>query len=546
MSHCYENLVTNSLSALTLANLPEDILHHILDYLLPARHVLTRDPDTLARSYHFEVATLRICKAIATQAADIFHSNHFVLVSTNDLRILDDDKNYDLRLWRQKIPKFKKYTMRLHIVAQTIETTTSHFFLLCASDLDNFVMRLRTIYFTAEPQYKVMIEVKGLDKSQGMLSNKQQRALLLPFTKLRGAGQKCNIKGMVVPDLVKRVTDMVASPIHWIRAQARDVFEILVYKAAIADSLFLEEHFAAASFLYAEADVFTSNSILRMQAAMQGLADRGIYGAMSHFAIAQAINGDRAHLWRFYKEPPDNEEHQTALLKTITDASPVEGTTPEQRATILHVKGLAELLLGEVTIAHGFFQESLELHYNEQVKTCLTAVRRLARQQRTNQYFLDIMCRLMSTTPNTPWPHSDDIKVSTIAAFDQEVFDLRQLGYPGPFLDGCLKQKAGYSVENGYEVDKMFDEKQRLHELKPLQRMLTQDRVSGGCRSSKIDVVIGAVCYREHQRPEEKEVFLQAAMQRGFAVFHRLHAQSPLHLRQVLAEGRKVDGVIND
>jgi hypothetical protein len=48
------------------------------------------------------------------------------------------------------------------------------------------------------------------------------------------------------------------------------------------------------------------------------------------------------------------------------------------------------------------------------------------------------------------------LRITTIAALDQELYELKTLGYVGDLHEGEFKQMEGYSVVDGEEVQKPF------------------------------------------------------------------------------------------
>ena len=218
------------------------MLREILGYLLLAQYVEitlpTSSENKCQRAYSFETAILRTCKALYAQGLAIFKLNQFILASTTHASIfLQDAQAHNVVVWTQKLARFKHYALRVHIIPQKYAhiKENSAFFMLCLADLEDLlcILRLHT-YTSANPRWKIQLQVVASAVEQESLSIRYQESQLSPFEKLKDVGQHCKVNENVDGALAKRVERSMTPTVFWTRARCRDFLDILLHKVSIA------------------------------------------------------------------------------------------------------------------------------------------------------------------------------------------------------------------------------------------------------------------------------------------------------------------------
>jgi hypothetical protein len=111
-------------------------------------------------------------------------------------------------------------------------------FIMCMRDVESLVFSIRECTSTTKTKLTLKFRLQELAGSR--ISIKHQRGLLLPFTKLRGHGQRCIISGQCDDVLAAEISSKIGSPIHWKRDQIRSYLDMVTKDRARADDTFLQ------------------------------------------------------------------------------------------------------------------------------------------------------------------------------------------------------------------------------------------------------------------------------------------------------------------
>lgn len=188
---------------------------------------------------------------------EVLRSNKFVLVSTTSPLLPAMLASQDVSTWTRKLQKFKSYSLRLHVVYRPTAKKGNCFFLLCAMEVGKFVTAMRMLSYDgiANPKHassklKLKFQVNSSGDEFCDLTIRNQRTLLMPFARMYGAVSHCTFGGFFDPQLVKTLQSQMLASTHWSRAQARELFRLLLQTKNAADQLLSLEYDSAAKELY--------------------------------------------------------------------------------------------------------------------------------------------------------------------------------------------------------------------------------------------------------------------------------------------------------
>lgn len=115
--------------------------------------------------------------------------------------------------------------------------------------MEDFVCILRCLTFTdIFPEFNIHLRL-GAPGSDS-LALKDQEAILSPFEKLVGEGQRCKVTGIVDNTLAQRVVLSATPTIFWSRAQCRDFWDIVEHHMRIADTAASKRQFDVTHHIY--------------------------------------------------------------------------------------------------------------------------------------------------------------------------------------------------------------------------------------------------------------------------------------------------------
>lgn len=243
-----------SIMATPLPDLPDPVLSRILDFLLLAEHCeITRQSTKtkLCRAYDFQLNILRTCRRLYDGGCAVFKLNNFIVASTTapPYHIVTEAQDHNVIIWTKKLNAFKNYKARLHLLSGKLKGDSTHFFMMCSADLEDFVCILRYLTFTdMRPTFNIHLKLGA--PGSNSLALKDQEAILSPFEKLVGEGQRCKITGIVDNALAKRVVANATPTIFWSRAQCRDFLNIVEHDMRIADVAASNRHFDVTHHIY--------------------------------------------------------------------------------------------------------------------------------------------------------------------------------------------------------------------------------------------------------------------------------------------------------
>lgn len=471
------SVAQNDEEKLSLMSLPVEIKRHIMKFLLQGEQVYASTfPDTCYKSYRFQTAILRTCKSLHEIGMDIFSQNNFILVSTNDMEMYDEMLEHDVCVWKRKILSFKRYHLRLHIIASGIGSKNiKRSFLLCSSDLSKFVAVCRMETFVSDPKFDLKLEMKGLQGTSTPLSLKQQHQILAPFSKLHARGQHCVVEGLVEADLAINLRNSITSPIYWARAELRSHFELIRYKQQLADRAYAKRDFTQACKLYRCAMMFSlsTNYISRVASVLQ---ENEVIAAHQILGNLIQMNSERAIIWYAMSLTQAGGEYADEawgiLQNLYNDTTEEETMEAEAKSEYLRIRGLASLLQGKEKQAQSYFESDGKIQpLSVSSSICLREVRAFTRTAATSNYLTTLTKtarRMAEALIATPILLPVEIGIASVAALDQELHDLKMLGYCGDWLESQVRQMSDRCVRNGRVECGTFSVEPRTKVITPL------------------------------------------------------------------------------
>ena len=256
-SEVANNLMLNE-SPVTFMSLPDLVKRRIFEYLLDEEEVVecAMDNDDALVKHTFHTAIMRTNKDTYDLAKDVFHGNHFILVSISPSGLLDWFVKRKLSFWKDNSKHFNGFHLRAHINCHTHETAQpkkNAFLMVTLRFLPHLTQILREQELAENESFKLTLEVKRAN-SGAMLSTKTQGLLLEPFRRLYL--DKCTVYGEVDQDLADSVTSATTSTIKWIRATAWSCYDTAVFLKNLADVAYLCDNYPVAIECYESASEF--------------------------------------------------------------------------------------------------------------------------------------------------------------------------------------------------------------------------------------------------------------------------------------------------
>lgn len=455
-----------------MVDLPEELLRQILGYLLHTDKIdLTRSQGSETSKYHFEVAILRTCHVLHRLGLSIFCRNHFVLLSTRPKTLIDRfERNPQISLWKtaSKLKKFKRYHLRLHIGSETAsrETKETTFGLFCVADIEAVVLELRVLICwqrcISRFTFKLLFELEGLADGSGDLPPKVQHALLRPFVKSRSHNSIFMFRSDTkASDDVLRLMDSMRSPIFWARANVSDSWELITYMRRLADDALSRNDYICATSRYTEAMSF-AHDVVSVHREWARMSDDAFEDACTKMMIVIHYNSTLARLSLFMSNP----QKHASILEDILDPPGAEEATfrPAIRAGLAQIRGFGFIVKGQRVQAIHYFKLAVRLDAtNEDAGTVLTNLEKACSPKNGKKLAL----QLFKSHGPKAWTKPIIIKSCISATLDQELYDLKVLGYTGSVATH-LVQKDGYSAPNGIEIAQPFDKNVRDRALKEL------------------------------------------------------------------------------
>lgn len=503
---------------LTLLDLPEDILRQILSHLLQAEKVpLAKGLGWAEKRRCFEVAVLRTSKILYNLGLSIFCRNNFILLSAQNDDAIPDMKEMGASVWTDKIKRFKRYHLRLHVAPQSFRLATStsvHFGLACALDIHKVVNALLVQIYCFQPEFKILISMNASGDGSGDLPAKTQRALLEPLTRLRGDEQKCVISGVVEDSIAANIKNRIVSPVFWFRADMYEYLDVLTYTKGLVEKAIVDGDYAAAHRLCFKHIIWVEKSFETRQ-CFKNLDYERFEEFFAHHSMSSRVDSELARL--LLAISVTDSERQLNLLQLMFKVQHPQLALDSQlrnyEATSQQIHGLARLWLGELTVAHGHFRRASEYDPdNVSISKCLLWSNSL-KMQRTKpskpQLRKHVHNLLTTAAPKViPVPVTMDAVMS--AALDQELYDLKRLGYIGRRHGVPVTQMRGYSIIDGELKDVPFSEAARDQEL---ESVLAQQK---DCTKNGKKFPIVKVGQFVRDGRIEHDPFLRATMRRGF------------------------------
>lgn len=476
------------LASPSLLSLPDVALRRGLEFLLLAHEVEITGPSraTIYTKSPLEVAILRTCRALHLEGQSVLRSNHFILGSSKLPGFVERCKLSNIRIWSKNLKNFKHFDLRLHVASSELPALQrADFFILCPGDINKFVdlLRFRTCLGLPEFRLKFVLNPRP---SGAMLPLKIQRALLLPFTKIRGSDQKCTVSGCVDRSLADHVQDKMMPSVLWRRAHIREYIDLLKKKKAFADDVFELALLDAARLSEDNNSTYDPlarahhdyNTVLVSTMANVPMLDYILAADDPTLAdyftdFLHRLNLNLLHVKLLVannKEDPSRvlQNHDMNMIHRLPDKDNARKSLYEQMV------GVADLCMRSYATAIQSFESALEKEpYAMLPKVGLEIAQRWSvstSHVKTPEDIKRITTKLINMLPKKPLKeYLDTEPVSVIASLDSDLYLLQKLGYDGDLLEGRILQKQSYSTsEEGEVVDRPFDKAISDHFLVPI------------------------------------------------------------------------------
>jgi hypothetical protein len=452
-------------------DLNDDIHRRILEVLLDSREVRVKGPNRARHNtvYNFSVSILRTCRSMYGLGVEVLRSNKFMLISTTSPLLPTMLAGHDVCIWTKKLQKFKSYCLRVHIVSRPTATKENHFFLLCATEVGKLVTALRMLSYegVADPalsanKLKLKFQLIKFDDQAGYLTIKMQHNLISPFARMYGALSQCTFSGPCDLAFVKTLETQVLATTQWSRAQAREMFQLMVQAKNAGDKLLKLGYCDSANTSYIDA--------LMLAGKRQTLAD--IIRFSDDTALAEAyrqlifelqLGSDLCFLWLAQRTP-------TAGLKMLVSeifnnrkamyCAPREypsSASLHQMALHYQIFALAHYLGGNLHGCERYLRLAKESRpglYDKSKKELQSMLYGTNDRSPENQKRIRMI--LFGFLPKHYPIKKITEPVSTLAAINQEMYALQKLLYTGDHLQGRVVQKEGWSHEGDGEIHCAF------------------------------------------------------------------------------------------
>lgn len=461
----------------TFTSLPVEVLRRIFDFLLTARHVredvLFSESSETKRfrttSYEFQLSILSVNKTISALALDVFHENHFFLVTSKHMSLKRLIESSDIQIWSSNITDFKHY--RLHALLDFTAASVNDkacgkkrcSFLICQDDLPYFASAIELNNLNRRIGIKAVFQLNPKDSKIGM-PPKTQRELLAPFKVLQGLREALLFDKRTDTSLLEELRTHMTHHAHWHRAHARRLFGVIAESKIAADEAFILRSFELAARRY-------RNLLVVVQ------------DAVNH--NIQVLRKDDEVFWHNY--------HQLVLAVQYNYAASLvwsgmalmnSGTVEQGNACLRHVFSISLDRNLDFNLKPGRHMYSgllcchimacLALHDAKQLPLLLDRAKSF-RMDAVFHSALDVLikdvrkaCADIEKTseavlkftrvlPREPAGCELQQGRSISATIDQERYMLKALGYRGDLLEQEIVQKQGYCVLKQQEIPHAFD-----------------------------------------------------------------------------------------
>jgi tetratricopeptide (TPR) repeat protein len=439
-------------------------MYRIMECLLRAEDVAKKDSKH-TRKYSFQVQSLRVCRELHGLGTSVFRLNHFLLVSIGNSSIMKFVDLHLLHYFTAKLKNLKEYSCRIHISSKHEKMKPSTFFVMCLTDIPVLVNALRECAFMYEQEMKLHFQIKAIEGV--FMPVKQQRTLPLPFIKLRGTRQTCIITG-ADPALACEVSTKVSHNTHWKRDQLRKHFEILEIKKQLADDARMNGHDIVVRTLYESVMDFIAGTSYTDDMAIQHNEPSFVEGKKMIFFESELF------LSRIDMSCVCLQE-DLIYFRRLARMSPNTWPDSLRDWEAIHLQRM-----GVAKFAYGYFDEAAEcfesaLEILEALGNNPTSVQRCQELQAAAsdselviqgpQTWQEIVMSFVRLLPSSHETKPFVLEVPTLAGLEQDLYDLEVLGYIGDLHEGELKQKKGWSIKAGEEVNEPFDKRIRDKQL---------------------------------------------------------------------------------
>jgi len=320
---------------------------------------------------------------------------------------------------------------------------------------------------------------------------KTQRCLLLPFQKLRGAGQKCSIGGCVDDELADQVRTKMMPTVLWQRVQVREYIELQKKRKSFADNVFSSAMIApyskgeppskclalyrlyVAHTLYNDLMTCTLTSTGMMR-AISGEVDDTTFGEeYSSYVHRVKINLLLVKLLIAEQEVEDvATKHFTQIINSTTVMEGVPETDRLRSSLYDIILAMATFTVEDYERAQHFFDCAFSKDNESKLAKlggywCDNRIFYKTSPMEPRSTPADDMRDFMELLPRKPFMEPDTEPISTLASLDEDLYILELLGYDGDLLEGRVRQKHGYSLNHadGEEVNRPFDQAQTKRRL---------------------------------------------------------------------------------
>lgn len=448
-------------SSFGLLGLPTEILRRVLDHLLLAQQVVipgfTR--AQLPIRYPFQVQVLRTCRRLNVIGRSVLMDNDFILIKFSHVESWGLHQRFDTLLGEAHIHVWKPCsTTTLHrlainvlITAGVSETllTTPIQVMICFADFEKYVHFHQLRAYNSAWDAGCTVEVQAAPTGN-MLPFKVQAGLLAPFQKLRLPTQtRCEISGHVNADLARlvRTRIVVDSRVLWRLSYYLRYLETMEQEMELAVEMFNSGNL-----------ILARRSFHRVLAALHNCTE------LAYFKQCDEV------LYRRYcycGSKVDDGLHLIYLSLSLEQRrSEGHAQNPhyfpaylsQSKANQYAYRGMRAWLAGDLQATEQFI--ALGLEADEFNSVCQLGMQSLAASQASGsmdpwshaEEWLDGLPKYMTFLSRWDRPH-------VTACRDQDVYALKKLGYTGDLLEGVVKQKQGYSVDqSGKETATTFEE----------------------------------------------------------------------------------------
>jgi len=389
----------------------------------------------------------------------IFHRNDFVLISTTYPDMPEILARHGAWCWSSpKITRFRKFRLWVHIKTGPIQVkeklptgqdkTLVQSFLMLKSSLPDFVYILRIADKMMECHFDLRFVVNK-DIDSPLLGRTAQEELLIPFTKLRGHLQKCKINGADL-ELAENVTTLLTPNVHWARYQKWEMWDLLMHKKSIADTLLRSGFYWPAQLAY-----LSCFELIDAPVGHQVLLDVNAGdddNLRKSFARWRAIVTVNVAIALAYVALQANTADPYRLILQEEDRIRVVAQLTTQESAVWYsLLGVAYLGSKDYSRSIRHFRlASVTWPVIEACRDCLQLVRSLdTSTTNTSEYWDErlLMLEILTILDYTPWDCELVSPQSALAFVDTERAVLKSIGYNGPMLQEKLLQIQDHPVK---------------------------------------------------------------------------------------------------